>query len=138
MPASSRSSSALGSSITGDVARCAGAVKPEVAPFGGASSNTGDARISSREGIGRLSAHRSVKTRIVNWCGKDVPVLAPDLACCAGLSAHLCAKGVNLFDDEPLHALNRVFLLKPEIKCLWSHQRLERSVTCSVRQGKRY
>lgn len=53
-PASSCSSSALGSSITGLCARSAGAVKLDVAPSGGA-SRAGEFIISSRDGIGRLT-----------------------------------------------------------------------------------
>ena len=58
VPANSRSSSSLGSSITG-LGGCrppCGAVKLDVAPWWGPCSCMGELSISSRDGIGRLVA----------------------------------------------------------------------------------
>ena len=92
-------------------------MKLDVAPFGGAFSRTGDARISSRVGIGKLFGRVRVRWVQYNeWYSS--PILSADLARGACLCAHLCAEGLYLIDNEALHALDRVFFLKAEVERL--------------------
>lgn len=49
---------------------------------------------------------------------KCLPVLTANLVRDAGLLAHFGAEASDLFDNELLHALNGVFLLKAEVKYL--------------------
>ena len=70
MPANSRSSSSLGSSIIGLDARVtlSDAVNPDVAPLAGTFSVTGDEMISSRVGIGRLMIRQLSTRDSGEWC----------------------------------------------------------------------
>jgi hypothetical protein len=50
--------------------------------------------------------------------GADGPVLSTNLSCCAGLRSDLCAEGVDFFDDELFHPLDRILLFESKIEFL--------------------
>lgn len=117
VPASSRSSSSLGSSMVGVAGRGAfGAVNPEVVPWKGPCSCIGELRISSRDGIGRLRTGR----QFFNLAAKNnrSPLLTADLTRSPGLRTNFSAEGVDLVDDQLLHAFDAVFLLKAKVEFL--------------------
>ena len=93
--------------------------------------------ISSRDGIGRLGGRARCENKIGTKGGEqpddgNAPVLSTDLSRCSCLCAYLCSERTHFFDDQLLHAADRVFLFKREVEFL----RHNRSGGKTVKVGK--